>query len=455
MSQGSDGRLLVLFILFFRPIRLHPPVLVMGRRQRYVPAMNTAPAVAPSGPRAAFASPDFRKYQVSRFLLTLAVQMQSVAVGWHVYTLTGHALDLGYVGLAQFLPAILLSLVTGDTADRFDRRRILLVCYALLTLCALLFWSLATMGVSRVGPLYAVLVLLGVARAFAGPASQSLVAHLVPTEHLSSALALNSSIWQVATIIGPALGGLLYDATHASGVYATCTALLALSSVFLANMEVRTGRLEQGSRSWERLVAGLHYVWRKKVLLGAISMDLFAVLLGGAVALLPIMAQDILHTGPWGLGLLRSAPAVGAAAMAFALSFFPLRRQAGTVMFASVAVFGLATVGFGLSRHLALSLACLGVLGAADMVSVVIRSTLVQLATPAEMRGRVSAVNMVFIGASNELGDFESGLTAEWWGAPRAVVVGGVGTLLVVAAWAWGFPELRRVARVDGVSSAS
>jgi MFS family permease len=217
---------------------------------------------------------------------------------------------------------------------------------------------------------------------------------------------------------------------------------------------VRTGSLERGSRSWERLVAGLHYVWKQKVLLGAISMDLFAVLLGGAVALLPIIAQDILHTGPWGLGLLRSAPAVGAASMALALSFFPLRRHAGSLMFASVALFGVATVGFGLSHSLVLSLGCLVVLGAADMVSVVIRSTLVQLATPPEMRGRVSAVNMVFIGASNELGDFESGLTAEWFGAARAVVVGGLGTLLVVAVWAWGFPELRRVARVDEVSSS-
>jgi MFS family permease len=415
--------------------------------------MNTASAVAAGGPRAALAAPDFRKYQVARFLLVLGVQMQSVAVGWHVYSLTQSPLHLGYVGLAQFLPAILLSLVTGDTADRFDRRRILLVCYAALALCALLLFGLARGGVSTVWPLYGVLLLLGVARAFTGPAAQSLVPHLVPAEHLSSAVALNSTIFQVATIVGPSLGGLLYAPLGAAGVYATCAVMMGGAALGVGAMAVRTGRLEHATRSWERLVAGIHYVWRRKVVLGAISLDLFAVLLGGAVALLPVFAQDILHTGPWGLGLLRSAPAVGAAAMAGALAFFPLRRRAGALMFASVALFGLATIGFGLSRHLWLSLLCLVVLGAADMVSVVIRLTLVQLATPAEMRGRVSAVNMVFVGASNELGEFESGMTAEWFGASRAVVLGGVGTLLVVALWAWRFPELRRVARVEEVSS--
>ena len=218
-------------------------------------------------------------------------------------------------------------------------------------------------------------------------------------------------------------------------------------------MRVRTGRMASAMGSWQQLVAGIHYVWRQKVVLGAISLDLFAVLLGGAVALLPIFAQDLLRTGPWGLGLLRSAPAVGAASMALLLSFFPLRRRAGMTMFVCVALFGLATIGFGLSRQLWVSLLCLVVLGASDMVSVVVRGTLVQLATPSEMRGRVSAVNMVFVGASNELGEFESGLTAEWLGAARAVVLGGVGTLVVVALWSAWFPSLRRVGRLDEVRS--
>jgi len=296
-----------------------------------------------------------------------------------------------------------------------------------------------------------VLVLIGTARAFAGPAGQSLVAHLVPAERLSSAVAWNSSVFQVGTIVGPTLGGLLYDAAHAQGVFATCAVLMAAGAAMLALMRVRTGRMEQAEQSLQRLVAGLRYVFRQKVVLGAISLDLFAVLLGGATALLPIYAQDILHTGPWGLGLLRSAPAVGATVIAVALAVFPLRRNAGVVMFTCVALFGVATVVFGVSRSLALSIGALVVLGAADMVSVVVRQTLVQLATPPEMRGRVSAVNMVFIGASNELGDFEAGLTAEWFGVVPAVVLGGVGTCVVVGLWAWLFPELRRIARADDV----
>ena len=413
--------------------------------------MNADPAGSDARARAAIDSSDFRKYQLSRFLLTLGIQVQSVAVGWYIYSLTQRALDLGYEGLAQFLPAILLALVTGYTADRFDRRRILQVCYALLTLCALLFFLLAWWRDTRLWMLYSVLVLLGVARAFAGPASQSLVAHLVPPEQLATALARNSSVFQVATIIGPSVGGLLYGALHATGAFAACAVMLGLSFLLLSTMRVRTGRMASALGSWRQLVAGIYYVWRRKVVLGAISLDLFAVLLGGAVALLPIFAQELLSTGPWGLGLLRSAPAVGAAGMALLLSFRPLRRHAGLTMFVCVALFGLATIGFGLSRQLGVSLLCLVVLGASDMVSVVIRGALVQLATPPEMRGRVSAVNMVFVGASNELGEFESGLTAEWLGAERAVVLGGVGTLLVVAIWAAAFPSLRRVDRLEEV----
>jgi MFS family permease len=244
------------------------------------------------------------------------------------------------------------------------------------------------------------------------------------------------------------VGGLLYDTVHAEGVYTTCAVLMAGAVWMMALMGVRTGRLEQATPSWQRLVPGLRYVWRQKVVLGAISLDLFAVLLGGATALLPIYAQDILQTGPWGLGVLRSAPAVGAALIAVSLALFPLRRWAGVTMLVCVALFGVSTVVFGLSRHLVLSVVALGVLGATDMVSVVIRQTLVQMATPAKMRGRVSAVNMVFIGASNELGEYESGLTAQWFGVVPSVVLGGVGTCVVVA---WLFPELRRISRADEV----
>jgi MFS family permease len=410
-------------------------------------------AMAPTP--SAFAHRDFRLYQFARLFMTLGVQMQSVAVGLHVYSLTQRPLDLGYVGLAQFLPAIVLSLVTGDTADRHDRRGVLLCCYAAMVTGALLFFGMAWVGVTQTWPLYAVLVLIGIARAFAGPAGQSLVPHLVPVQHLSQAVAWNSTVFQVGTIAGPAAGGLLYDAFHATGVYLACAVMMAAAAAMLALMRVRTGRMEQAATSWQRLLGGIRYVWRQKVVLGAISLDLFAVLLGGATALLPIYAQEILHTGPWGLGLLRSAPAVGASVIAVALAMFPLRRNAGGTMLVCVAVFGVATIVFGLSQNLMLSLVALVVLGAVDMVSVVIRQTLVQLATPPEMRGRVSAVNMVFIGASNELGDFESGVTAEWFGVVPAVVLGGVGTCVVVVLWAWLFPGLRRIARADDVKPLS
>lgn len=415
--------------------------------------MSTDPSVA--GPRAVFANRDFRLYQAARLLLTLGMQMQAVAVGLHVYSLTGRALDLGFVGLAQFLPVVLLSPLTGDTADRFDRRRILLVCYATLSGCALLLHLLTRAHVPSLALLYGVLVLLGVARAFLGPAGQSLVPSLVPHTQLATALAWSSSVLEVAVIAGPALGGMAYGAVGPQGVYLTCAALMAVATLLIGRMRARLGRREQGGRSWERLVAGLRFVWHQKVVLGALSLDLFAVLLGGAVALLPVFAKEVLDVGPRGMGLLRSAPAVGAAVMALVLAHRPLRRNAGRTLLLCVALFGVATLTFGLSRHLLLSLVALAVLGAADMVSVVVRSTLVQLATPEEMRGRVSAVNMVFIGASNELGEFESGLTAHWLGAVQAVVVGGVGTLCVVALWAWRFPELRRIHRLEDVRPAA
>jgi MFS family permease len=414
--------------------------------------MSPAPhALVP--PRAALQYRDFRFYILARFLVAIAVQMQSVAIGWQVYSLTGSALDLGFVGLAQFLPVLGFSLLTGHVADRFDRRAIVTLCYAGLGLCSVLLWVLSGLRDTRMSAIYTVLVLFGTARAFAGPAIQSLVTHLVPVEHVANAITWNSTVFEVATIIGPALGGVAYGVAGGAGpVYATSGVLTFLALGAVLAMRVRTGRLEHRAASLEQLLAGLRYVWRQKMILGSISLDLFAVLLGGAVALLPIYARDILHTGPWGLGLLRSAPAVGAGATALVLAFRPLRRQAGTRMLACVALFGVATIVFGLSRNLVLSIVALAVLGAADMVSVVIRLTLVQLATPPEMRGRVSAVNLVFIGATNELGEFESGVTAAWLGTVPAVVVGGIGTLVVVALWYVFFPDLRRIDRLEDVA---
>lgn len=407
-------------------------------------------AAAPVHARAALQSRDFRNFVAARFAFAIGIQMQAVAIGWHVYALTGRALDLGFVGLAQFLPSIGLALVTGHVSDRFDRRRVMLICYASLACCATALAIVSGRPDVKVSWLYAILVMVGVFRAFAGPASQSLVPHLVPTEHFTNAVTWNSSLMQMATIVGPALGGIVYGwGNGPRHVYVAAAVLMFIASGVLATVRARTGRMEKKAASWSLLVAGIRYVWEQKIVLGSISLDLFAVLLGGATALLPIYARDILHTGPLGLGLLRSAPAVGAASMAFMLAHRPLTRRAGVTMLICVGLFGVATIVFGLSHNLTLSLAALVVLGASDMVSVVVRLSLVQLATPPPMRGRVSAVNMVFINASNELGEFESGITAAWFGAVASVVLGGVGTLLVVLLWAWLFPQLRRIDRVE------
>src|SRR5215472_2458365 len=403
-------------------------------------------------PSAAFGYRDFRLFQAGRFLSTLAVQMQSVAVGWQVYELTGRALSLGIVGLVQFVPIAGLSLFAGQTADRFDRRRISIACYVSLTACSLLLrWQAGHAVPGRAWPIYAALVLFGATRAFIGPSNQALLPSLVPNELFSSAVAWGSSVWQIAAITGPALGGWLYGFAGGSSlghgaatVYLTCALLFAGAAGFLSAMEVRTGRMEAHDVSLATVLAGVRYVWREKAVLGSISMDLFAVLFGGATALLPMFAHDILRVGPGGLGLLRSAPAAGAAVIAVAMAFAPLRRHEGVVMFACVAIFGIATVVFGLSRNFTLSMAALFVVGASDMVSVVVRQTLVQLWTPAAMRGRVSAVNLIFVGASNELGELESGLTAAWFGsAVASVVFGGVAACVVVALWTVFFPGLR------------
>lgn len=385
---------------------------------------------------------DLALFLGGRFISAMAVQMQNVAVGWLVYDLTRDPLALGLVGLASFLPAIALALVTGHVADRADRRSIIVACYVLTTLTALGLLACAWMR-APVWVIYLLVLVFGLGRAFANPASQALLPGLVPPGELGGAIAWGSSVWQTATIIGPAVGGVLYVLGE-TAVFAAAAACFALTTLLFARIRHRSGSAASGKTDWATLLAGIRFIRSRPAIFGAISLDLFAVLLGGATALLPIYARDILQVGPSGLGLLRSAPAAGALGMALYLVWRPIRQRAGARMFQAVALFGLATIAFGLSRDFLLSLACLVVLGAADMVSVVIRQTLVQGETPDGMRGRVSAVNAVFIGASNELGEFESGTVAALIGTVPAVVVGGAGTLLVAALWAHWFPDLRR-----------
>jgi MFS family permease len=390
---------------------------------------------------------DFMLYWCARIGATLAYQMISVGVGWQVYALTGSALDLGLVGLAQFLPSFVLVLVVGHVADRFDRRRTLqasLLLQALATL-ALALGSYA--GRMDVRAIFAVVTLIGAARAFQQPAMQALLPALVPRALLSRAIAANSSASQAAFIAGPALGGVLYVAGPTM-VYGVATALLAATVLTVAAIRLREPPAAPGKVTIESVFAGIRFIRSRPAVLGAISLDLFAVLLGGATALLPIYARDILHSGPWALGVLRAGSAVGALAMALWLMRFPIRRRAGRTMFAAVAVFGAATIVFGVSRSFALSLAALVTLGAADMISVVVRQSLVQIETPDAMRGRVSAVNALFIGTSNQLGEFESGVTAAWFGVVPSVVIGGLGTLAIVALWMRLFPALARVDRL-------
>jgi MFS family permease len=415
------------------------------------------PALAdPRAGRAAFTHPAFVLFQIARFLIVAAVEMQAVAVGWQVYEITKRPLDLGFVGLAQFLPGILLFPLSGHASDRFERRNVLSACYAGFALCFALLLTLAQRGVHSVMSIYVVLILLGVVRSFNGTASRSILPQLVPEEHFPNAVAWNATTFQAATIIGPSLGGILYALSGGPSVVyaaATLTAIGALVSTFRIKPEVKARPREP--MTFKTAFAGLRYIWREKLILGAISLDLFAVLLGGAVALLPVYAREILHTGPWGLGLLRTAPGVGAAVMAVALAHRPLRGRSGPTLLWSVAGFGVFTIIFGVSRSLVLSLIALFLLGASDMISVIIRATLVQLGTPDAMRGRVTAVDMIFIGASNEFGQFESGLTAQWFHTVPAVVLGGIGTLIVIAIWAWRFPELRSAGELLAAATSS
>jgi MFS family permease len=401
----------------------------------------------------ALSYPDFRAYVVQRLLSTLAISTQSVVVGWQVYDITHHAFDLGLVGLMQFLPVALLSLVAGHAADKYDRRHILMVSIGVQLLCSLGFITLSLMHNRNVLPIYAILLLFGTSRAFLAPATQSVIPRLVHRDALGSAIALGSSIFMVASIAGPSLGGLLYGLGPAIA--------FSVSGVFFAASLYASARIKVDLRpevkmdtGWGTVLAGIRFIKARPAILGAISLDLFAVLLGGATALLPVYARDILTVGPTGLGFLRAGPAIGAFVTAVFLAHRSMGRHAGPIMFSAVALFGIATIAFGVSTYFPLSLAMLILLGAADMVSVNVRSNLIQRSTPDDMRGRVAAVSWVFISASNELGEMESGFTAALFGsAPAAVVVGGVGTLVVTGLWAWLFPALRRVTRLEEIEA--
>ncbi len=409
----------------------------------------------------AFAFRDFRRYQLARVAVILGAEAQSLAVAWQVYSITHRAIDLGYTGLALFLPGLLFLLPAGHAADRFDRRRVILVCYGLQVICTSALALLASTGTRNVYLIYAVLFLIGTGRAFSSPASSALVPHLVPEKHFVNAVTWGSAIFQIANVTGPAMGGLLFTLPlvgflRSSGlegagiVYVFTLFTQAWFLMLILSLHVRLGRMEHRAASLKVVMAGFQYVRKSPLLLGSLSLDLFVVLLGGAVALMPIFASEILHTGPRGLGMLRAAPAIGALTMSLVLARFPITRKAGIRLFICVGIFGVATVIFGLSRSLWLSLGALAVSGAADMISVIIRGSLLQLATPPEMRGRVSAVNSLFIGASNELGEFESGLTAQWWGAVRATVIGGLGALAVAGSWGVLFPGLRHADELSG-----
>ena len=378
----------------------------------------------------------------------MAYQIFAVAVGWHIYAITGSALDLGLIGLTQFAPSLALMLIVGHVADRYDRRRVSAACMVVGALAALALAGLAARNGASESAIFGAVLVVGTARAFQNPSMQALLPALVPKGELARAIASSATATQFATIAGPAIGGVLYVAGPAVA-YLVCALLYVAGAALSTLIRFDHRPPSREPPSVESLLRGVAFIRAQPVMLGAISLDLFAVFLGGATALLPIYARDILDTGPWGLGILRSAPAAGALAMAIGLTRRPLGGDVGRKMFAAVAVYGGFTIVFGFSTDFWLSLASLAAMGAADMVSVVVRSSLVQLGTPDAMRGRVAAVNTLFIGASNQLGEFESGVTAAWFGTVPAVVLGGVGTLAVVALWMRLFPALARHDRLD------
>ena len=398
---------------------------------------------------AAFRHSSFTRYWLSRFFGSFAIQIISVSVGWQIYDLTRDPFYLGIVGLVQFAPSLLLVLVTGAASDRFGRRLIMGLSLGVELICALLLLGLTLTHSFSPTFVFIILAGFGVGRAFLGPASASLVVNLVPTDVFSNAVSWNSSAWQIATIVGPVAGGLLYGLSP-NAAYGVASIMLAIATVATFSIPKPTQHTLSEDKSLKTLLAGFHYIWKEKVVLGAISLDLFAVLLGGAVALLPVYARDILDLGPWGLGMLRAAPGIGAILTAVWLAGHPIRDHAGLMMFAFVALFGLLTIMFGVSNLAWLSIVVLALMGAADMISVYIRETLLQLWTPDNVRGRVNAVNMVFVGASNELGEFRAGVMASIIGTVPAVVFGGLGTVAVAGLWAWWFPQLRKARNLQG-----
>lgn len=397
---------------------------------------------------AAFRHRSYALFFTARFLASFATQIISVAVGWQMYDQTGSTLYLGLIGLFQFLPSLALILVTGTVVDRFNRRAIVSVCLTVSALCAAALLGLTITGRFSPWPVFGILIVFGIERAFLSPAVQSLAPNLVPTEDLANSIAWNSSSWQTAAILGPVAGGLLYGFGPVL-TYSVALGFMLIAAFLVVCIEKPAQRSIADKVSWHSILAGFHFIQSEKVVLGAISLDLFAVLLGGAIALMPVFARDILTLGPVGLGLLRAAPGIGAIGMALTLATFPIRHNAGRLMFAGVALFGLGTVIFGLSSVVWVSISALMLMGASDMISVYVRETLIALWTPDEVRGRVNAVNTVFVGASNELGEFRAGTMAHVVGAIPAVVIGGLGTLAVAALWAGMFPSLRKIDTLD------
>ncbi|KCZ51634.1 hypothetical protein HY3_01465 [Hyphomonas pacifica] len=392
---------------------------------------------------AAFRHSSYRRYFLSRFLTSLAAQIVSVAVAWQMYDLTQNAALLGWIGLVQFLPALLLVVVTGVTADRLGRRNVMGVAVTMELACAGFVLFLAITGTFQPVIVLGTLTVFGIARAFYTPASSSLAVNLVPRDDFANAVGWIASSWQAASIFGPVAGGLLYGIYHGAA-YATAVVLFGIAAVLIFSIPKPEQRIEREATSMSTLLGGFSYVLKQKIVLGAISLDLFAVLLGGAVALLPVYARDILHIGEEGLGLLRAAPGIGALIMLGIITAFPIKDHAGIVLFISVALFGLATVVFGHSTVAWLSILALMCVGAFDMVSVYIREVLLQLWTPDQVRGRVNAVNSIFLGASNELGEARAGFMAAKWGAVFTVVAGGYAAVGIAAAWAFMFPGIRK-----------
>ena len=399
---------------------------------------------------------DFTMYWVAMWLVETAVQIESISIGWQIYTqargtlsIAQSAFMVGMVGLAQFLPLFILTLFAGSLADRISRRHIVMASLMVEVVCVLGLMQVARQPAHGFTAIFLIATVFGAARAFLSPAGSALVPMLVPKADMPQAISLKSLSWQGAVIIGPWLGGILC-AVSAAAAFAVAAGLFLAGLAIISLMRADTRPERQPGSQIAQIREGLVYVWTNKIIFGAISLDLFAVLLGGATALLPAFAADVLHVGPHGFGMLRSGPAIGATIMALILARWPLKRRAGPRMFWAVGAFGFATLVFALSRSMTLSVLALAALGAADMVSVYVRQTLVQIVTPDHMRGRVSSVSGLFISGSNELGEFESGVAARFLGPVGAAVFGGIGTMIVTGSWAWMFPSLRKADRLDG-----